>query len=73
MLLKNKEPQTIEITNISLQFLENVYIDKLEDMVNKYNNTYHRTIKMEFIDVKSSKHIDFEAESNDKGPKFKTM
>ena len=38
MLLKNKEPQTIEITNISLQFLENVYIDKLENIVHKYNN-----------------------------------
>ena len=23
-----------------------VYIDKLDDIVNKYNNTYHRTIKM---------------------------
>ena len=56
---------------MSLQFLENVYIDKLKNMVNKYNNTYHRTIKMELLDVKSSKHIDFEAESNDKGPNFK--
>ena len=40
-------------------------------MVNKYNNTYHRAIKMELLDVKSSKHIDFEAESNDKDPNFK--
>ena len=25
---------------------QNVYIDKLDDIVNKYNNTYHGTIKM---------------------------
>ena len=43
--------------------LKNVYIDKLDDIVNKYNNIYHNTIKMEPID--SSK------ESNDKNPKFK--
>ena len=24
----------------------NLYIDKLDDIVNRYNNTYHRTIKM---------------------------
>ena len=31
-----------------------VYIDKLEDIVNKYNNTYHRTIKMKPVNVKPS-------------------
>ena len=31
---------------------KNVYIDKLGDIVNKYNNTYHRTIKMKPVDVK---------------------
>ena len=35
---------------------KNVYIDKLDDIVNKYNNTYHRTIKMKPIDVKTT-HI----------------
>ena len=30
----------------------NVYIDKLDDIVNKYNNTYHSTIKMKPVDVK---------------------
>ena len=29
---------------------ENVYIDKLDDIVNKYNNTYHRTFKMKLVD-----------------------
>ena len=33
------------------------YIDKLDDIVNKYNNTYHRTIKMKLVDVKSSMYI----------------
>ena len=32
---------------------KNAYIDKLDDIVNKYNNTYHNTIKMKPIDVKS--------------------
>ena len=31
----------------------NVYINKLDDIVNKYNNTYHSTIKMKSVDVKS--------------------
>ena len=31
---------------------KNVYIDKLDDVVNEYNNTYHRTIKMKPVDVK---------------------
>ena len=29
-----------------------MYIDKLDDIVDKYNNTYHRTIKMKHVDVK---------------------
>ena len=38
---------------------KNVYIDKLFDIVNKYNNTYHhRTTKMKPVDVKSSTYID---------------
>ena len=37
---------------------ENVYIDSLDDIVNKYNNTYHRTIKLKSVDVKSSTYID---------------
>ena len=37
---------------------KNVYIDKLDDIVNKYNNTYHNTIKMKPFDVKSNTYID---------------
>ena len=33
---------------------KNVYIDKLDDIVNEYNNTYHRTIKMKPVDVKDN-------------------
>ena len=50
---------------------KNVYIDKLDDIVNKYNVTYYRSIKMKPIDVKSSTYIDFGIEKNDKNPKFK--
>ena len=51
--------------------LKNVYIVKLDDIVNEYNNTYHRTIKMKPVDVKDNTYIDFEKEVNDKDPKFK--
>ena len=33
---------------------KNVYIDKLDDIVDEYNNTYHRTIKMKPADVKDN-------------------
>ena len=50
---------------------KNVYIDKLDDIVGQYNNTYHRTIKMKRVDVKDNTYIDFKNEVNDKDPKFK--
>ena len=50
---------------------KNVYIDKLDDIVRKYNNTYHRSIKMRPVDVKDNTYIDFKKEVNDKDPKFK--
>ena len=51
--------------------LKNVYIDKLDDIVNEYNNTKHRTIKMKPTDVKDNTYIDFGKEVNDNNPKFK--
>ena len=45
-----------------------VYIDKLDDTVNEYNNTYHITIKMKPVDVKDSTYIDLSANVNDKDP-----
>ena len=49
---------------------KNVYIYKLDDIVNKYNNTYHRTIKMKPIDVKNDMSINFEKEFNNEDAKF---
>ena len=43
---------------------KNVYIDKLDNIVNKYNNTYHRAIKMKPFDVKSNTYIDFSNKIN---------
>ena len=37
---------------------KNMYIDKLNDIVDEYNNTHHRTIKMKSIDVKDNTYID---------------
>ena len=48
-----------------------VYIDKLNDIVNKYNNTCHSIIKMKCVNVKSNTYIDSSKEINDKYPKFK--
>ena len=50
---------------------KNVCIDKLDDIVNEYNNMYHTAIKMKLVDVKDNTHIDFRKEANDKDPKFK--
>ena len=50
---------------------KNVYIDKLDDIINEYYNTYHRTIKMKPIDVKDNTYIDFGKEVNDNDPKLK--
>ena len=51
--------------------LKNVYIDKLDDIVGEYNNTYHRTIKTKPVDVKDNAYIDFKKDVNDNNPKFK--
>ena len=50
---------------------KNVYIDKLNDMVNEHNNTYLNTIKMKPIDVKDNTCINTNKEINNKDPKFK--
>ena len=52
---------------------KNVYIDKSDDIVNKYNNKKHRTIKMKPIDVKDNTSIAFSKEGNDNDPKFKVI
>ena len=50
---------------------KNVYIDKLDDIVKKYNNTYHTLIKIKPVDVKDNTHINFKKEVSDKNTKFK--
>ena len=65
--LKNKNYNYI--TSIS----KNVYIDKLNDIVNKYNNTYHRIIKMKPVDVKPSTYIDSSKEINYQDPYLKLV
>ena len=50
---------------------KNVYIDKLDDIVDEYNNTYHTTIKVKPADVKDNTHINVDKEINNKDPKFK--
>ena len=47
-----------------------VYIDKLDDIVNEYNNTYDKTIKMKPVDVKDYTYINIGKETNNKDPKF---
>ena len=49
---------------------KNVYIDELDDIVNEYNNTHHRTIKMKPVDVKNNTYIDLDKEVNDKDPSW---
>ena len=50
---------------------KNVYFDILNDIVDEYNNTYHRTIKMKPKNVNSDSFAEYNGESNEKDPKFK--
>ena len=51
--------------------MKNVYIDKLDDTVDKYSNTYHRAIKMKPVDGKNKTYIDFGKEDNNEISKFR--
>ena len=53
--------------------IKNVYIDKLDEIINKYNNTYRNTIKMKPVEVKSSAYIESSKEINYENPKFKIL
>ena len=63
--LKNKISK--HMTAIS----KNVYFDVLDDIVKKYNNTVHRTIKIKPVDVTSDFYAEYNEDSNEKDPKFK--
>ena len=56
---------------IYISVSNNMYIDKLDDIVNKYNITYQSTIKIKPADAKSNSYIDTSKEINSKDPKFK--
>ena len=60
-----------KIYKYTTSILKNVYIDKLDDIVDEYNNTYHTTIKMKPIDVKDYTYINTSKEINNKDFKFK--
>ena len=65
--LKNK------IFKLMTSISKHLYINNLDDIVNKYNNTYHRTIEMKPVNLKSSIYLDFAIEGNDKDPKMKKL
>ena len=48
-----------KIYKYMISISKNMHTDKLDNIVNKYNNTYHRTIKMKSADVQDNKYIDF--------------
>ena len=50
---------------------KNMFIDKLDDIINKYKNTCHSTIQMKLVDVKSRRYFDFDKKNNIENPKFK--
>ena len=60
-----------KIYKLMTSISKNVYIDKLDDIVDKYNNTYHAKTKMKPIDVKDNTYINADKEINNKDPKFK--
>ena len=67
-LLKPSRRKFISIWQTALS--KNVCIDKLDDIVNEYNNTYDKTIKMKPVDVKSGTYLEYNVNSNDRDPKF---
>ena len=61
----------MKFTSKWIQYQKNVSINKLGNIVNEYNNTYHITIKMKPVDVKDNTYTDSIKEVNDKDFKFK--
>ena len=64
------EPQKNKIYKYITSISKNVYIDRKDDIVDKYNYTYHAIIKIKPLNLTSSTHVDCGKENNDKGPKF---
>ena len=64
-MLKNK------IFKLMTAISKNFHVDVLDDIVNKYYNTIHRTIQMKPIDVKSDSYAEYNEDSNEKNKKFR--
>ena len=56
MLLKDLSELKTKVYKYMTSKSKNVYIDKLDDLVNQYNNTYHKKIKIKSVDVKDNKY-----------------
>ena len=79
-LMHNKEKSVVaeglirtlksRVYKYKISISKNVHINKLDDIVNEYNNTYHKTIKMKPIDVKNNTYINSSKEVNHKDPIF---
>ena len=50
---------------------KNIHFNVLDDIVNKYNNTIHRTVKMKPIDVTGDSYGEYNESFNEKDPRFK--
>ena len=73
-----KDKEGITNTNTFQNILDEsgrkkMYINKLDDIINKYSNIYHSTIKMKPVDVKSSTYIDFDKRNKKEDPKLKVL
>ena len=63
--------RTLKIYKCMTSISKNVYYDKLDDIANKYNNTYQRAVEIKPVNAKLSTYIDSSKEINDKDPKLK--
>ena len=52
---------------------KNLYINKIDDIVEEYHNKYYISVKMKPVDVTDNTYVDFKKEVNDKDPKFKSV
>ena len=53
--------------------LKNVSFNVLHDIVDRYNDTYHKTIEKKPIDIKFDSYAEYNVDSNDKDPKFEKL
>ena len=73
MLLKDLRELKTKIYKYMTSVSKNVHVNKLDNILNEYNNTYHRTVEKKPVDVKGNTYINSIelSRSNDKDPKFK--